>query len=168
MLEGRFFFGFGFDIHPLKEGRKLYLGGVEIPYSQGAYGHSDGDVLLHALIDAGLSAGGFPDIGTLFPDSDPQFKDIRSSLLLQKTLKLLLSKNLKFYQVDLTLVLDAPPIAPFYSQIKENLGSLLGLSPEKIGLKARRGEGILFSQDKPAIMCFALVVLEKLDFSDTL
>lgn len=160
-MEERFYFGFGFDVHPLIEGRKLYIGGVLIPSEKGALGHSDGDALLHALIDASLSAAGYPDIGSLFPDQDPKYKDIPSSLLLKKTMELLSKKHLRFYQVDLTLVLDEPKISPHYAKIKENLGTLLKLPEKRVGLKARRSEGVIFQKDKPAIASFALVVLEK-------
>ncbi len=156
-----FAFGFGFDIHPLVEGRKLKIGGVEIPSSVGPLGHSDGDALLHALIDAMLSASGFPDIGTLFPDNDPAYKDIDSTLLLEKTLSLLKEKGYRVYQVDLTLILDKPKISPYYEKIKANLSGLLNLPIEKIGLKARTSEGLLFPPEKPAIIAFSLVVLEE-------
>uniref|UniRef100_A0A832GQP4 2-C-methyl-D-erythritol 2,4-cyclodiphosphate synthase n=2 Tax=Caldimicrobium thiodismutans TaxID=1653476 RepID=A0A832GQP4_9BACT len=160
-MDGRFYFGFGFDVHPLIQGRKLYIGGVLIPFEKGALGHSDGDALLHALIDASLSAAGYPDIGSLFPDQDPKYKDIPSTALLEETIKLLSKKQFRFYQVDLTMVLDEPKISPYYAKIKENLGILLKLPEERIGLKARRSEGVIFQKDKPAIASFALVVLEK-------
>lgn len=160
-MDGRFYFGFGFDVHPLIQGRKLYIGGVLIPFEKGALGHSDGDALLHALIDASLSAAGYPDIGSLFPDQDPKYKDIPSTILLEETIKLLSKKQFRFYQVDLTMVLDEPKISPYYAKIKENLGILLKLPEERIGLKARRSEGVIFQKDKPAIASFALVVLEK-------
>lgn len=160
-MDGRFYFGFGFDVHPLIQGRKLYIGGVLIPFEKGALGHSDGDALLHALIDASLSAAGYPDIGSLFPDQDPKYKDIPSTVLLEETIKLLSKKQFRFYQVDLTMVLDEPKISPYYAKIKENLGILLKLPEERIGLKARRSEGVIFQKDKPAIASFALVVLEK-------
>jgi len=160
-MDGRFYFGFGFDVHPLIQGRKLYIGGVLIPFEKGALGHSDGDALLHALIDASLSAAGYPDIGSLFPDQDPKYKDIPSTALLEETIKLLSKEQFRFYQVDLTMVLDEPKISPYYAKIKENLGILLKLPEERIGLKARRSEGVIFQKDKPAIASFALVVLEK-------
>lgn len=160
MIEN-FAFGFGFDIHPLVEGRKLKIGGLEIPSSLGAIGHSDGDALLHALIDAMLSASGLPDIGTLFPDRDPSYKDIDSTLLLEKTLKLVKEKGYKIYQVDLTLVLDNPRIAPHYESIKKKLSELLKITKERIGLKARTSEGLLFPPEKPAILAFSLVILKK-------
>lgn len=158
----KFVFGFGFDIHPLVEGRKLRIGGVDIPSSMGALGHSDGDALLHALIDAMLSASGLPDIGTLFPDKDPAYKDIDSTFLLERALKLVEEKGYKIYQVDSTLVLDKPKISPYYEDIKNNLSELLKIPKERIGLKAKTSEGILFPPEKPAIMAFSLVILKKI------
>ncbi len=134
---------------------------MEIPSSFGPLGHSDGDALLHSLIDAMLSASGLPDIGTLFPDKDPAYKDVESTLLLEKVLNLVYERGYKIYQVDLTLILDRPKISPYYDSIKENLSKLLLVSKEKIGLKARTSEGVLFSSERPAIMALALVVLEK-------
>ncbi|MDM7202845.1 MAG: 2-C-methyl-D-erythritol 2,4-cyclodiphosphate synthase [Thermodesulfobacteriaceae bacterium] len=159
--ERKFSFAFSFDIHPLVEGRKLKIGGVEIPFSKGALGHSDGDALLHALTDALLSASSLPDIGSLFPDSSPQFKNTESSLFLKEALELSEKKGFKVYQVDLTLVLDEPKLAPYYGLIKENIANLLKISPNFIGLKARTSEGLIFPPGQSAIMAFALVVLER-------
>ncbi|MFN3505469.1 MAG: 2-C-methyl-D-erythritol 2,4-cyclodiphosphate synthase [Caldimicrobium sp.] len=159
--EKKWSFAFSVDLHPLVEGRKLVIGGIEIPFSKGALGHSDGDALLHALTDALLSAGGFPDIGSIFPDKDPQYKDKESFFFLKKALELVKSKGFRVYQVDLTVILDEPKVAPYYERIKETVAKWLEISPEQIGLKARTTEGVLFSKEKPAIMAYALVVLEK-------
>ncbi|MFN3567526.1 MAG: 2-C-methyl-D-erythritol 2,4-cyclodiphosphate synthase [Caldimicrobium sp.] len=159
--EKKWSFGFSVDFHPLVEGRKLVIGGIEIPFSKGALGHSDGDALLHALTDALLSAGGFADIGSLFPDKDPQYKNRESTFFVKRAMELIKSKGFKVYQVDLTIVLDEPKVSPFYTKIKEKVSQLLEISPEQIGLKARTTEGVLFTQEKPAIMAYALVVLEK-------
>ncbi|MFN3921402.1 MAG: 2-C-methyl-D-erythritol 2,4-cyclodiphosphate synthase [Caldimicrobium sp.] len=156
----RFSFGFSFDVHPLVEGRKLRVGGVEIPFSKGALGHSDGDALLHALTDALLSAAGLPDIGSLFPDTDPQFKDSESTYFVKKAMELIKEKGFRVYQVDLIIVLDEPKIAPYYQAIKEKVATLLEISPQFVGLKARRSEGVLFSSKGSAIIAYALVVLE--------
>ncbi|MGC9141130.1 MAG: 2-C-methyl-D-erythritol 2,4-cyclodiphosphate synthase [Caldimicrobium sp.] len=160
-MELKYSFALGFDIHPLVEGRKLRIGGVEIPSSFGPLGHSDGDALLHALMDAMLSASGLPDIGTLFPDNDPAYKDIDSTLLLEKVLEAISQRGYKVYQVDLTLILDKPKLSPFYEAIKENLSRLLRISKERVGLKAKTSEGLLFPKESPAIMVFSLIVLEK-------
>ncbi len=160
LREAGFSFGFSVDIHPLVEGRKLWIGGMEIPSPRGALGHSDGDALLHALTDALLSAGGFPDIGSLFPDSDPTYKDKESTFFLKKAMELIKEKGFRVYQVDLTLILDTPKIAPYYPKIKEILSSILEVSPVQIGLKARTSEGVLFPPTHPAIMAYAFVVLK--------
>lgn len=159
-MEG-FLFGFGFDIHPLVRGRRLFIGGIEIPSELGALGHSDGDALLHALIDASLSASGLPDIGSLFPDTDSKYKDIPSTHLLLETKNILRELGINFYQVDITLILDSPKLSPFYGEIKGNLERLLEIPAERIGLKARRTEGVLFIPDRPAIIALAMVVLKK-------
>jgi len=162
LRERNFSFAFSFDLHPLVEGRILRIGGVEIPFSKGALGHSDGDALLHALTDALLSAGGLPDIGCLFPDDDPQFKNRDSAYFVKKAIELVKEKGFSVYQVDLTLILDEPKIAPYYQTIKENIANLLEISPQYISLKARTTEGVLFSSGCSAILAYALVVLERL------
>ena len=154
-------FAIGFDIHKLVSGRKLKLCGVEIPFEKGLLGHSDGDVGLHALIDAILSASGLPDIGTLFPDTDSKYKDIESSELLKETLKLINKKNFKVVQVDITIVCDHPKIFPYYAKMKNFLANFLEIDSTNIGIKARTTEGLI---NKQAIACFCLVVLQKLVF----
>lgn len=156
-----FSFALGFDIHPLVEGRRFILGGVEIPFDLGLYGHSDGDVLFHALTDAILSAGGLPDIGSLFPDQDPQYKNKESSFFVEKAFELIHQKGLRVYQVDLTVILDKPKIAPYYGEIKRRIAELLRISEEIITLKARTTEGLIFQAERPGVIALALVVLEK-------
>jgi len=157
-----FRFAIGFDIHKLVPGRKLKLCGVEIPYEKGLLGYSDGDVGLHALIDAALSAAGLPDIGTLFPEGDPQYKNIESVLLLKKTLELLKEKKFKIIQVDFTFICDKPKLSNYYSKMKEYLSNFLKIEPSFIGIKARTTEGLIKNEE--AIACICLVVLEKLVF----
>jgi len=157
----RFSFALGFDVHPLVEGRPLKIGGIEIPFHLGPYGHSDGDALLHALTDALLAAGGLPDLGSLFPDKDPAYKDADSTELLKKALALLKERGFRLYQVDLTLILDEPKVSPYYQAIRAKLSEVLGIPPARIGLKARTTEGVLFREERPAIGAFALAVLEK-------
>ncbi len=156
-----FFIGLGFDIHSLVEGRKFKLGGIEIPYSKGPLGHSDGDALLHALTDAILSAGGLPDIGTLFPDRDPQYKDKESVFFLRKALELIKEKALKVSQVDLTILLEEPKISPYYSKIREFLAMELQISEEFVRIKARTTEGLIFQKEREGVAVWALVVLER-------
>jgi len=150
---------FSFDVHPLVRGRKLVLAGIPIEHDKGLLGHSDGDVVLHALTDALLSAGGLPDIGTLFPDTEPAYKDRESSFFLLVALNKLHEKGYKVDQVDLTIVADEPKLSPYYVKMKKNLSRLLNLPEDRISLKARTTEGLIFQKDKPGIMCFALVVL---------
>jgi len=154
-------FAIGFDIHKLVSGRKLKLCGVEIPFEKGLLGHSDGDVGLHALIDAMLSASGLPDIGTLFPDRDPQYKDIESIKLLKKTLELVEKQGFKVSQVDLTFICDEPKLSPFYEKMKKLLSENLKLAPSQIGIKARTTEGLIKDLKEEAIACLCLVVLNK-------
>jgi len=151
----------GFDLHRLVSGRKLRLCGVEIPYEKGLLGHSDADVGLHALIDAILSAAGLPDIGTLFPDKDPQYKDINSLILLEKTLSLIAEKGFKVSLVDLTFICDKPRLSPYYEKMREVLAKALELEPSNIGIKARSTEGLGWGGEKDVIVCFCIVVLNK-------
>ncbi len=157
-----FKFALGFDIHKLVPNRKLKLCGIEIPYEKGLLGYSDGDVGLHALIDAALAAAGFPDMGILFPEGDPQYKNIDSTLLLKKTLKLLKKSGFKIIQVDLTFICDKPKLSDYYSKMKEQLSNLLKIEPSYIGIKARTTEGLIKHEE--TIACICLVILEKLVF----
>jgi len=156
-----FKFATGFDIHKLVSGRKLKLCGIEIPFEKGLLGHSDGDVGLHALIDAMLSASGLPDIGNLFPDNDPQYKDVESIKLLEKTLKLLDEKGFKVFQVDLTFICDEPKLSPFYQKMKNLLSKKLKIDSSNIGIKARTTEGLMKVLKIDFIACFCLVVLTR-------
>lgn len=151
----------GFDLHKLVPGRKLKLCGVEIPFKKGLLGHSDGDVGLHALIDAILSAADLPDIGTLFPDKDLQYKDIESIKLLEKALELIEEKGYKVSQADLTFICDEPKLSPFYGKMKILLSEKLKIDPSNIGIKAKTTEGLMKTLQIEAIACFCLVVLTK-------
>lgn len=155
-------FALGFDIHELVEGRPLKLCGIEIPFEKGLMGHSDGDVGLHALIDGMLSAAGLPDIGTLFPDKDPKYKDIDSVKLLEITLSKLEENGFRVVRVDLTFICDKPRLSPFYQQMKEKLSYILKISSSNIGVKAKTTENLMWKEGKEAIACFCLVVLEKI------
>lgn len=159
-----FKFATGFDLHRLVSGRKLKLCGVEISFEKGLLGHSDGDVGLHALIDALLSAAGLPDIGSLFPDTDPKYKDIDSLKLLDETLNLIKKKGLKVYQVDLTFICDRPKLSPYYGKMKNLLSQKLEIDSSNIGIKAKTTEGLIETLKIEVIACFCLVVLTK-DFS---
>ena len=143
--------GYGFDAHRFSQDSKLVLGGVEIDFELGLQGHSDADVLSHAICDALLGALGEGDIGTYFPDSEPEYESISSMVFLEETVTLLTQKGFVIENVDSVIVCEKPKISPHITQIKENLSSSLGIPPEAIGVKATttdrmgftgRGEGI--------------------------
>ncbi len=134
--------GFGYDIHPLVEGRKLMLGGVEIPSPRGLDGHSDADVLLHALCDALLGAAGLPDIGHLFPNTDPAYKGASSLALLAEVVRRLRTENCAVGNVDMTLISEAPKIAPYIDQMRSVIAAALGVQPSQVGIKATTNEGL--------------------------
>ena len=134
--------GHGFDLHRLVEGRKLILGGIEIPHHLGLLGHSDADCLIHALADAMLGALGLPDIGHHFPDNDPSNKDLDSSQILLHANQLLKERGYKVGNVDLTLIAQKPKLADYLPSIRSNLSKLLEIQEDCIGLKATTHEGI--------------------------
>jgi 2-C-methyl-D-erythritol 2,4-cyclodiphosphate synthase len=143
--------GIGYDVHRFAEGRPLVLGGVTIPHSHGLDGHSDADVLCHALADAVLGALGQPDIGHFFPPGDPACKDISSLKILEKCRELAAAAGVEIVNVDATLVAEAPKVLPHRIAMRENIGRALGIPPERVGIKATtnetmgfvgRGEGI--------------------------
>jgi len=143
--------GQGFDAHALVAGRKLIIGGVEIPHEKGLAGHSDADVLIHAVCDALLGAAGLGDIGTHFPDTDARYKGIESRKLLREVAQLLRQKKLRVANVDATIIAQAPKMAPHIAAMRANLASDLGVAPDAVNVKAKtteklgfvgRGEGI--------------------------
>ena len=134
--------GFGYDIHPLIEGRRLMLGGVEIPSPRGLDGHSDADVLLHALCDALLGAAGLPDIGNLFPNTDPAYKGIASLELLHRVWDRVSAAGYRMGNVDLTLIAEAPKIAPHVPQMRALIAEALHIQPARVGIKATTNEGL--------------------------
>ncbi len=134
--------GFGYDIHPLVAGRRLMLGGIEIPCPRGLDGHSDADVLLHALCDALLGAAGLPDIGNLFPNTDPAYKDIASIRLLHEVKVRLAQAGYVVGNVDLTLIAEAPKIAPYVPQMRARIAEALRIEPARVGIKATTNEGL--------------------------
>ena len=134
--------GFGYDIHPLLEGRPLMLGGVSIPSPRGLDGHSDADVLLHALCDALLGAAGLPDIGHLFPNTDPAYKNISSLVLLRHVAARLTEGGFTVSNVDMTLIAEAPKIAPYVDPMRDAIAEALALDPSRVGLKATTNEGL--------------------------
>jgi 2-C-methyl-D-erythritol 2,4-cyclodiphosphate synthase len=145
------YIGYGYDVHRFKKGRKLVLGGVRIQNPEGLDGHSDADVLLHALMDALLGAAGLNDIGHFFPNTDIKYKNISSLLLLEYVYKELKKKNYKINNIDITVIAESPKIYPFIDDMKINISKVLNLPKQRIGIKATtnekmdflgRGEGI--------------------------
>ncbi len=153
--------GFGYDVHRLVKGRKLFLGGVWIPYPLGLAGHSDGDCLIHAIVDAMLGAMGEGDIGRLFPDTDPGLKDVRSGKLLKNVAARLSRKGFLIRNIDTVIVAQEPRLAPYVETMKEELGRMLGLAADKIGIKAKTNEGLGLVGRQKAIACWAVVLLQK-------
>ncbi len=133
--------GIGYDLHRLVEGRALILGGVKIPYEKGLMGHSDADVLVHAIIDALLGAMGEKDIGTHFPDSDMSFKDISSMVLLQKTMQIMENNGYKIVNIDSNIICQKPKLMPYIDKMKEKLAPLLNLDIMSLSIKAKTNEG---------------------------
>jgi 2-C-methyl-D-erythritol 2,4-cyclodiphosphate synthase len=153
--------GIGYDIHRLVKGRKLFLGGIQIPYTKGLLGHSDADVLLHAICDAILGAAGLADIGKHFPDSDARYKDISSSELLKKVFRLIRAKGFKVINLDATLVAQAPRISLIRSKIEKHIAGLLGLKHKAVSLKATTSEGLGDIGKNKAIAAWCVVLLRR-------
>lgn len=151
--------GYGWDSHEFQAGIPLKIGGVTLPHSKGLGGHSDGDVLLHALTDALLGALAAPDIGTLFPPSDPQWKGADSAVFLREALKRARAAGYRVVNVDSTLILAEPKIGPHAAAIREHAAELLGIAPDCVGLKAKTPEGM---GTENAAIAHAVVLLEKL------
>ncbi len=135
--------GTGWDLHKLEDGRKLVIGGIIIDSPKGCVAHSDGDVLIHSICDALLGACGLDDIGTLFPDTDMSYKDISSSILLEKVVSLVESKGFHILNVDTTVILQNPKLTSYKKAIKENIASLLKIDASCVGVKAKTAEGAL-------------------------
>lgn len=155
--------GFGYDVHRLVENRKLILGGVDIPYEKGLEGHSDADVLVHAVMDSLLGALGAGDIGKHFPDTSKQYKNISSLLLLEKVKKIILEYGYKVGNIDTVIVAQAPKLAPYTEEMKKNITDALGIEGSRVNLKATTTEGLGFTGNKEGISAYAvsLVVLEQ-------
>jgi len=152
--------GIGYDIHRLVSGRKLFLGGVEIPFHMGLEGHSDADVLIHAICDAMLGAAGEYDIGRHFPDTDPKYKDIQSAKLLDAVVDIIRAKGLSINNIDSVLICEEPKVAPYADRIKKNLSSIAGVAEDRIGVKASTHEGIGPLGKCKGIACYAICCLQ--------
>ena len=151
--------GIGYDIHRLVQGRRLFLGGVEIPYIKGLLGHSDGDALIHALGDALLGALALGDIGEHFPDTDPKYQGIASSQLLKRIKELLDESGYKINNLDVVIIAQEPSLGPFKKQMKEKICALLGLRQDALNIKAKTNEGLGALGRHEAIACFATASL---------
>lgn len=151
--------GIGYDYHRLVEGRKLVLGGVEIPFRKGLAGHSDGDVLTHAICDALLGAAALGDLGQHFPDSDPRWKGVNSLELLTRVAELVGGKGLRVAQVDSVVVAQEPKLAPYFSAMRERLARTLGLEPAQVNVKAKTTEGLEAVGRGEAMAAQAIVLL---------
>ncbi len=157
--------GTGWDFHPLTEGRKLIIGGITIPFQMGEAGHSDGDVLIHAVIDSFLGALALGDIGTLFPPSDPAFKNIASTILLEKVIRLIHTKGFFIGNLDTTVILEKPKLKEYIPRIQENLSLILHISPDRISVKAKTHEKMDSVGRGEAVEAQAVVLLEEKDES---
>lgn len=153
--------GFGIDVHQLAHGRDCILGGVKIPHEKGPLGHSDADVLLHAICDALLGAAGLKDIGTYFPDSDISFKNIDSKILLEKTFHLIKEKKYTVSNVDCSLVIEQPKLKPHIDAMKTNIARLLEIDVDDVSVKATTNEKMGFIGREEGVVAYAVVLLMK-------
>ncbi len=153
--------GIGYDIHRLEEGRKLFLGGVEIDFPSGLKGHSDGDCLVHAIIDALLGAAGEEDVGHLFPDTDPKYKDVRSTRLLGEVVDRMRQKNIRILNVDAIIIAEKPRLASHIPRMKEALSPILGVTGRDLAIKAKTNEGLGPVGREEAMAAMAQVLVQE-------
>lgn len=151
--------GHGYDVHRLVEDRKLILGGVEVPHIRGLLGHSDADVLTHAVMDALLGAAGLWDIGHAFPDTDPAYKGISSLLLLERVMAMLVEKGYHVGNVDATIIAQRPKLAPYIPEMKANLARVMGVVEDRINVKATTEERLGFTGAEEGIAAHAVALL---------
>jgi 2-C-methyl-D-erythritol 2,4-cyclodiphosphate synthase len=152
--------GFGFDTHALEAGDTLRIGGVDIPHEKTAAGHSDADALVHAICDALFGAAALGDIGTHFPDNDPQYRGIDSTLLLQQACRMVYQKGYKIANLDCTVCVQKPKISPYFTSIQERLSQVLNISPDLISVKAKTSEKLGFIGREEGLSAYAVVLLE--------
>jgi 2-C-methyl-D-erythritol 2,4-cyclodiphosphate synthase len=152
--------GIGYDVHPLVQGRKLILGGVEIPHSKGLDGHSDADVLIHALCDAIFGALGEADIGSFFPNSDPRWKGAPSKVFLQEAARQVTFRSGRIVNVDVTIIAQEPKLMPHAAAMKQNIAAALGTNPRKIGIKATTNERLGFLGREEGIAAMAVAGID--------
>jgi len=152
--------GFGVDFHQLAEGRELMIGGISVPHHKGAVGHSDADVLLHAICDALLGAACLGDIGVHFPDTDPKYKNIDSKILLKETINLIRKENYKLVNIDSTVCLQEPKIKPYIQQMQRTIADIIGTSEKNVSIKATTTEQMGFVGRQEGVIAYATVLLE--------
>ena len=155
--------GHGFDVHQFGEGRRCVLGGVDIPYGLGLVGHSDADVVAHAVADALLGAARLGDIGELFPDTDPRYAGADSMVLLSDVAHRVRGHGLEVVDVDVTVAAEAPKLKPHRLEMRQNLASAMGIATDAVGLKATTTEGLGFVGRREGIACWAVCLLEEAD-----
>ena len=151
--------GLGYDAHRLKAGRPLWLGGVRIPHPKGLLGHSDADVLLHAIVDALLGAAGLADIGTYFSNRDPRWKNVSSLVFLEEVARMLGKKKIKILNIDCVLLSEAPKIAPYIPEMKRKIANALRIKPAAVGIKASTNEGMGFVGKKEGMAGHAVALV---------
>ncbi len=154
--------GFGYDVHQLVEGRDLWLGGIHIEHSKGLMGHSDADVLIHAICDALLGAANMRDIGFHFPDKDEQYHNIDSKILLRETIKLIADKGFRVGNIDATICAEEPKLNPYIPQMQHTLADVMNIAPDDVSIKATTTEKLGFTGRKEGISAYAVVLLEKI------
>lgn len=152
--------GHGYDVHRLVEGRDLILGGVKIDYEKGLLGHSDADVLLHAVSDALLGAAGLGDIGRHFPDTDPQYKGADSLMLLREVYRKISEKGFRVGNIDVTMIAQKPKLKDFIPQMQENIAAAVGVAPDRVNVKATTEEKLGFTGSGEGMACHAVCLLE--------
>ena len=155
--------GHGYDVHRLVEGRKCIIGGVDVPHEKGLLGHSDADVLLHAIMDAVLGAMAVGDIGKLFPDSDPAYKGADSLALTRRVAEVMAEKGYRLGNIDATVIAQAPKLAPHISAMRQNIASAFGTDVDRISVKATTEEGLGFTGTGEGIAAHAVCLLERTD-----
>lgn len=154
--------GFGYDVHRLVEGRKLTLGGITIPFERGTLGHSDGDVLIHAICDALLGSLALGDIGQHFPDTSPVYNDIDSKILLTRTIQLLNDKGWRVVNIDSTICIEKPKLAGHIEEMRNVLASVMGIMMEQVSIKATTSEKMGFTGTGEGVTAYAVVLVERL------
>jgi 2-C-methyl-D-erythritol 2,4-cyclodiphosphate synthase len=153
--------GFGFDVHQLKEGQDFWLGGIKIPHTKGAVGHSDADVLIHTICDALLGAANLRDIGFHFPPTDNKYKGIDSKILLKEVVELVCNKGYQIGNVDITIALEKPKVNPFIPEMKKVLAQLLKVDEDDVSIKATTTEKLGFEGREEGVSAYAVVLIQK-------